>query len=67
MHWIKNSIHVLPLYHPGEANTIYNVLQTVCERLISAEELLNGLDSESGDGDCGSTMARGAHGRYKAV
>ena len=40
------------------------MVKTAAERLISSEERLNGLDKESGDGDCGSTMARGAHGNY---
>lgn len=41
---------------------IYDMVKTAAERLLSSEEKLNGLDKESGDGDCGSTMARGAQG-----
>ncbi|QKC85911.1 dihydroxyacetone kinase subunit DhaK [Mesorhizobium sp. NZP2077] len=33
---------------------------TVCERLISLEATLNGLDAKAGDGDTGSTVATGA-------
>ncbi|CAC5363909.1 DAK [Mytilus coruscus] len=39
---------------------LYNMVKTAAEQLIASEEQLNGLDKESGDGDCGSTMARGA-------
>ena len=35
-----------------------------CEKLQAAKVMLDGLDSESGDGDCGSTMARGAQCMY---
>jgi len=31
-----------------------------CQELIANTELLNELDSEVGDGDCGSTLANGA-------
>ena len=31
-----------------------------CEALISCERQLNQLDTGSGDGDCGSTLKRGA-------
>jgi hypothetical protein len=41
---------------------IYDMVKTAADRLLSSEEKLNGLDKESGDGDCGSTMARGAQG-----
>ncbi|AEH84709.1 dihydroxyacetone kinase subunit DhaK [Mesorhizobium opportunistum] len=36
------------------------VIVTVCERLISLEATLNGLDAKAGDGDTGSTVATGA-------
>ncbi|XP_076100238.1 triokinase/FMN cyclase-like isoform X2 [Mytilus galloprovincialis] len=39
---------------------LYDMVKTAAEQLITSEEKLNGLDKESGDGDCGSTMARGA-------
>lgn len=38
------------------------MVKTAAECLLSSEEKLNGFDKESGDGDCGSTMARGAQG-----
>ncbi|MBZ9676445.1 dihydroxyacetone kinase subunit DhaK [Mesorhizobium sp. ES1-1] len=36
------------------------LIVAVCERLISLEAALNGLDAKSGDGDTGSTVATGA-------
>ncbi|WP_421914775.1 dihydroxyacetone kinase subunit DhaK [Mesorhizobium sp.] len=36
------------------------MIVTVCERLISLEAALNGLDARAGDGDTGSTVATGA-------
>ncbi|XP_060584088.1 triokinase/FMN cyclase-like isoform X2 [Ruditapes philippinarum] len=43
-----------------EGDRIYDMILKACERLEAAKEMLDGLDSESGDGDCGSTMSRGA-------
>ncbi|XP_035824805.1 triokinase/FMN cyclase isoform X2 [Aplysia californica] len=39
---------------------VYKSIKHVCERLVSSEAHLNDLDTQSGDGDCGSTVARGA-------
>ncbi|TPL84299.1 dihydroxyacetone kinase subunit DhaK [Mesorhizobium sp. B2-3-12] len=36
------------------------LIVTVCEKLISLEAALNGLDAKAGDGDTGSTVATGA-------
>ncbi|ODA97395.1 dihydroxyacetone kinase [Mesorhizobium sp. SEMIA 3007] len=36
------------------------LIVTVCEKLISLEASLNGLDARAGDGDTGSTVATGA-------
>ncbi|MBZ9739594.1 MULTISPECIES: dihydroxyacetone kinase subunit DhaK [unclassified Mesorhizobium] len=36
------------------------LIVTVCEKLISLEAALNGLDARAGDGDTGSTVATGA-------
>ncbi|KUM23442.1 dihydroxyacetone kinase [Mesorhizobium loti] len=36
------------------------LITAVCEKLISLEETLNGLDAKAGDGDTGSTVATGA-------
>ncbi|XP_053373186.1 triokinase/FMN cyclase-like isoform X1 [Mercenaria mercenaria] len=44
----------------AEGDRIYDIIEKVCDSLQSVKEMLDGLDSESGDGDCGSTMARGA-------
>ncbi|XP_060070600.1 triokinase/FMN cyclase-like isoform X4 [Ylistrum balloti] len=46
----------------AEASLIFDCLKLAGERLVAAESQLNELDRESGDGDCGSTMARGAQG-----
>ena len=37
-----------------------HLIVTVCEKLISLENALNGLDAKAGDGDTGSTVAAGA-------
>jgi dihydroxyacetone kinase len=36
------------------------LITAICEKLISLEETLNGLDAKAGDGDTGSTVATGA-------
>ncbi|KAK7492352.1 hypothetical protein BaRGS_00016449 [Batillaria attramentaria] len=46
----------------ADADQLFSILQGVVGSLLSAEDHLNGLDRQSGDGDCGSTMARGAKG-----
>nr|XP_054758491.1 triokinase/FMN cyclase-like [Lytechinus pictus]XP_054758492.1 triokinase/FMN cyclase-like [Lytechinus pictus] len=43
-----------------ESKQIKAVLSCVCNRLMESEKLLNDLDTSSGDGDCGSTLRRGA-------
>ncbi|XP_076464113.1 triokinase/FMN cyclase-like [Babylonia areolata] len=45
---------------PAEADRMYSILKNIAESLVSAEDQLNSLDRQSGDADCGSTMARGA-------
>ncbi|KAK7103123.1 triokinase/FMN cyclase-like [Littorina saxatilis] len=44
----------------GDADRLFSALQAIGQSLLAAEERLNSLDLQSGDGDCGSTMARGA-------
>ncbi|MDX8498618.1 dihydroxyacetone kinase subunit DhaK [Mesorhizobium sp. VK4C] len=39
---------------------VERLIAAVCEKLISLEETLNGLDAKAGDGDTGSTVAIGA-------
>jgi len=46
-----------------EAELIYDCLKLASEQLIASESRLNDLDKQSGDGDCGNTMARGAQGK----
>ncbi|XP_023931486.1 triokinase/FMN cyclase-like isoform X2 [Lingula anatina] len=44
---------------------LYSILKAICETLISQESSLNQLDSQTGDGDCGSTLKAGAEGILK--
>ena len=46
-----------------QSKLVYECLKKAAETLIKSEVRLNDLDKESGDGDCGSTMARGAQGK----
>ena len=50
---------------PGEegAEKVKQCLVNVVSTLKNMEERLNELDSGSGDGDCGTTLATGAAGR----
>ncbi|OBQ67670.1 dihydroxyacetone kinase subunit DhaK [Mesorhizobium erdmanii] len=43
------------------------LIVTLCERLISLEAILNGLDAKAGDGDTGSTVATGARSIVERV
>jgi dihydroxyacetone kinase len=45
---------------PSQDAGTRHLIVTVCERLISLEATLNGLDAKAGDGDTGSTVATGA-------
>jgi len=47
-------------YFAGEQ--VYAVLSHVADALLAAEGKLNELDNLAGDGDCGSTLSRGASG-----
>ena len=47
-------------YYSGEQ--VYSVLSRVADALLAAEGKLNELDNLAGDGDCGSTLSRGASG-----
>jgi len=44
----------------GGAAVLKAALAQACHDLIANTDLLNELDSEVGDGDCGSTLANGA-------
>ena len=39
---------------------LFTCLQNVCTRLLENEQYLNELDRAAGDGDCGTTLARGS-------
>ncbi|TSE12813.1 DAK2 domain-containing protein [Mesorhizobium intechi] len=47
-------------HKPSQDAGTGRLIVTVCERLISLEAALNGLDAKAGDGDTGSTVATGA-------
>jgi len=49
-----------PRLSSGGSSKVKKVLESAANLLISMEEELNLLDSGCGDGDCGSTHARGA-------
>ena len=42
-------------------------IEAACHALINSETELNDLDAKVGDGDCGSTMATGAHAILNAL
>ncbi|XP_059172562.1 triokinase/FMN cyclase-like [Physella acuta] len=46
---------------------VYSALKAACEKLVSREKELNDLDTQSGDGDCGSTLALGAKAILKKL
>lgn len=48
------------VYYAGEQ--VYAVISHVVDALLAAEGKLNELDNLAGDGDCGSTLSRGASG-----
>uniref|UniRef100_A0A914RFQ7 DhaL domain-containing protein n=1 Tax=Parascaris equorum TaxID=6256 RepID=A0A914RFQ7_PAREQ len=45
----------------AETECFKRCIKSACSAIISAKEELNKLDSRSGDGDCGTTLAHGAH------
>ncbi|KAL8586925.1 hypothetical protein ACOMHN_051030 [Nucella lapillus] len=47
---------------PEEGDRLRAVVRAACEAVVRSEAALNTLDSHAGDGDCGSTLARGARG-----
>ncbi|TPN87057.1 dihydroxyacetone kinase subunit DhaK [Aquimarina algicola] len=49
-------------FEPSMNPKVEDYLQTICASLINAEEHLNNLDKQIGDGDTGSTFAAGANG-----
>lgn len=44
--------------------TLFNCLKAVCSSLVENEDNLNDLDRAAGDGDTGTTIARGANGTF---
>ncbi|KAK9798144.1 hypothetical protein WJX73_008523 [Symbiochloris irregularis] len=44
----------------AQGSSIKRALQAACEALIAAAEDLDSLDEKAGDGDCGTTLRRGA-------
>lgn len=45
-----------------EANTFKSTVLAVCRQLKEEKDKLNRLDEESGDGDCGTSLANVADG-----
>ncbi|XP_076464417.1 triokinase/FMN cyclase-like [Babylonia areolata] len=45
-----------------EGGLLQSMVRAACQAVLRSEPTLNMLDTEAGDGDCGSTMARGARG-----
>ena len=58
------SFHSLAIYRvcAEEGGRLSATLSAACHALVNAESALNLLDTGAGDGDCGSTLARGAKG-----
>lgn len=52
------------LFFTDTSALIYSALKAACKKLVSREKELNDLDTQSGDGDCGSTIALGANGEH---
>ncbi len=42
---------------------LHKALRNICEALGKCEAQLNQLDTQSGDGDCGTTLKRGTDGK----
>lgn len=55
----EDKVYVL---NAAECEVFRTCLQAACDALLSREKELDKLDSESGDGDCGATLAAGANG-----
>ncbi|XP_038056743.1 triokinase/FMN cyclase-like [Patiria miniata] len=51
---------------PEISKRLVSVISAICETLIAAEDRLNDLDRSGGDGDCGTTMKRGAEAILRA-
>ncbi|KAK0040544.1 bifunctional ATP-dependent dihydroxyacetone kinase/FAD-AMP lyase (cyclizing) [Biomphalaria pfeifferi] len=49
------------------SDRVYKALRNACEQLVAMEKELNKLDTQSGDGDCGSTLALGAKAILKKL
>ena len=46
-----------------EGGRLEAMVSAACQAVVTAEADLNALDTGAGDGDCGSTLARGAKGQ----
>lgn len=43
---------------------VFKAISEVVNAIAKAEAKLNELDNAAGDGDCGTTLKRGADGKY---
>lgn len=46
---------------------LQRAVEQACRRLIESEATITELDRRAGDGDCGETLRRGAHGVLEAI
>ena len=51
---------IIPTYAASENPGVYKTIKKVCDTLIAAEDELNLMDRAVGDGDTGTTFAKGA-------
>merc|ERR1712012_1399414 len=45
--------------NPAESKVLYKCVSYACEAVTNCENMLNIMDTSSGDGDCGATLKRG--------
>ena len=57
---LNKSIPKGPRLNKTDQVTMLNIVTNTCQALIAKEDLLNVMDSGSGDSDCGSTIRRGS-------
>lgn len=56
----KTDKEIKDVLSPVERNKLYDILKKATESIVAAKTELNELDKESGDGDTGNTLSRGA-------
>ncbi|XP_050407646.1 triokinase/FMN cyclase [Patella vulgata] len=66
-HGDKIDVSVEETVDKDYGNLLFDIIQNVCKSLISSENRLNMLDTQAGDGDCGTTVTRGAQAILKKL